>query len=78
MASALLQSTLLGRPVSTKAAHFQRNTARHVVVTARKKPDFTWYPFVPRTQTAPHLDGSTPGDMGSVTVTRLYRKSQLT
>lgn len=55
---------MLGRPVSAKAAHFQRNTARHVVVTARKKPDFTWYPFLPRTQTAPHLDGSTPGDMG--------------
>ena len=63
MASALLQSTLIGKPVSAKAAHFQRNTARHVTVYARQKPYWTWYPFA---KTAPHLDGSTPGDFGSV------------
>ena len=68
MASALLQSALIGRPVSAKAAHFQRNTVRHLTVYARKRPDFTWYPFA---KTSPHLDGSTPGDMGSVMMSRL-------
>lgn len=60
MASAMLQSVLVGRPVNAKPAVFDSNTARRVTVFARERPMI----YYPNSQPPAHLDGSTPGDFG--------------
>ena len=60
MASAMLHSALLGRPVIAKPAVFHSNTARRVTVFARERPMI----YYPNSEPPAHLDGSTPGDFG--------------
>lgn len=64
MASAMLHSALLGRAVIAKPAVFHSNTARRVTVFARERPMI----YYPNSEPPAHLDGSTPGDFGCVSV----------